>query len=213
MPNRTWIDAQRPVATPMRKKSGLIAAGACVLLVSSCTPAFNWRDVRLSGAELTVPFPCKPERATRSVAWFGGETRLHMLSCEHRGLTFAAGVLALPSGIEAADAHTGLQRAALASVRQLPERAQPWQPALSEVASGGPANLRGWTAEGQRPDGQPVRVHALTWVRNGHLAHLSIYGPVSPQTLEQWLEGLRADPQVRSDDHPSQPPPVRSPDS
>jgi hypothetical protein len=113
-----------------------------------------------------------------------------MLSCDHRGLTFAAGVLALPDGVPEADAHASLQRAALASLRRTPEDVQPWAPRITAAE---PARWRGWTVQGLRPDGQPLQVHAITWVRGTHLVHLSVYGPVPPEVLDQWLEGWRPD--------------------
>ena len=190
MPKPIWTDARPATTPPWCRLGAVVAAALAGVAVVACSPAFNWRDIRVPNAALTVPFPCKPDRAERPVAWFGAQTPLHMLSCDHRGLTFAAGVLALPSGASVADAHASLQRAALASLRRTPEHAQPWVPRIAATA---PADVRGWTVLGQRPDGQPLPVHALTWVRGSHLVHLSVYGSVSPEVLDQWLEGLRPD--------------------
>jgi hypothetical protein len=61
-------------------------------LLCACAPTLNWRDVEI-GAQTRAQFPCKPERAERSLVLGETATRAAMWVCEAGGLSWSATVL------------------------------------------------------------------------------------------------------------------------
>jgi hypothetical protein len=64
---------------------------ALLLLISACTPALNWRDVRLESADgstLKAALPCKPDAATRKQQLGGILVDLSMMGCVVNDATF-----------------------------------------------------------------------------------------------------------------------------
>lgn len=59
------------------------------VLVSACSPKFNWRDYRSNDAPYTVQFPGKPAQQTRNVDLDGQQVSLTMTATEIDGTTFA----------------------------------------------------------------------------------------------------------------------------
>ncbi|MHB1125194.1 MAG: hypothetical protein ACYC0T_21095 [Ramlibacter sp.] len=61
-------------------------AGAATL--AGCSPALDWREVRLEAAPLKIMMPCKPEKGSRQVTMDGRPVALDALACEAGGSTF-----------------------------------------------------------------------------------------------------------------------------
>jgi len=65
---------------------GVIGAGGIGGALSGCSPALNWRKLSPEGAQLTLMFPCKPERESRSQPGPAGQAvTVTTLSCKARG--------------------------------------------------------------------------------------------------------------------------------
>ena len=63
-----------------RKRVNLVL----ILLLCACTPALNWRDVRLESADgsaLKAALPCKPDNATRKQQLGDIQVDLSMMGC------------------------------------------------------------------------------------------------------------------------------------
>ena len=69
----------------------LIAGYACLLV--ACSPTFNWREVALDNAPVTVLLPCKPDHASRMVPLAGATRLMAMVGCEAGGATFTVAVI------------------------------------------------------------------------------------------------------------------------
>lgn len=61
------------------------------LLLSACSPTLNWRDVEVD-ARTRMQFPCRPERAERSVVLAGVPSQARMMVCDAGGLSWSATV-------------------------------------------------------------------------------------------------------------------------
>jgi hypothetical protein len=72
----------------------LIAAG--VLVLSACSPAYDWRSVRGADAPFVALFPAKPISYSRSVNLDGMQLVMTMTAAEVDGVTFAVGTASLP---------------------------------------------------------------------------------------------------------------------
>lgn len=65
-----------------------IVTPATLMVLWACTPALNWREVRLEaddGSTLTALLPCKPDQATRTQVLGGERLNLSMLGCSTGG--------------------------------------------------------------------------------------------------------------------------------
>ena len=64
-------------------------SGVLVVAMLGCSPALNWRTVRMDGAPLRMLLPCKPDQAQREVRMAGQALTLSMQGCDAGGATFA----------------------------------------------------------------------------------------------------------------------------
>jgi hypothetical protein len=62
---------------------------AAVLLLASCSPALNWRQVSVPGSPLSAHFPCRPDHSSRRVALIEDQFNVGLTSCRADGQTFA----------------------------------------------------------------------------------------------------------------------------
>jgi hypothetical protein len=79
---------------------------AVVLVLASCTPTFNWREMPVGPAGLHAMFPCKPDQAERKTPLAPGrDIVLHAMGCEAGGASF---VVVYGDAGDAAQAATAL---------------------------------------------------------------------------------------------------------
>jgi hypothetical protein len=68
----------------------------CLLVLcgslAACSPTLNWREVDV-GPQTRVQFPCRPERAERSLVLAGAPMRAGMWACDAGGLSWSVTVL------------------------------------------------------------------------------------------------------------------------
>lgn len=145
-----------------------VACWALLLALFGCSPAFNWRTVRLEGPGVEVLLPCKPDQGSRNVPLAGQSLELSMVGCDAGGATFAVAWAALPEGALPGEALAHWTAATLANMRAAPSP--------SPSAAGGsvafvppgalpmPQALR-MQATGQRAGGAPVSADAAWFVR------------------------------------------------
>ncbi|MEN9383955.1 MAG: hypothetical protein RL323_1098 [Pseudomonadota bacterium] len=184
----------------------LLAGFAAVLW--GCSPALNWREVRVDGAPLQALMPCKPERATREVPLLGLQAPslpLHMLSCEASGATYALAAALLPNGAPsiAEQAQQAWRLAAWASLKQplTPGATAPAGWAELPFAAPAPVGLQrlsGWQGPGLAHNGQPLQARIL-WAQQGPwLVQVAVYAPSGASGVnEAWAiftDGLRPQP-------------------
>ena len=94
---------------------GWIVAGC--LALTACSPALNWREVRLEPSALVAMLPCKPDQGTRSVTLAGQNLSMHMMGCEADSATFAVSYADLPDATQAAAVQAQWQTAMLGNMR------------------------------------------------------------------------------------------------
>ncbi|WP_056667618.1 hypothetical protein [Pseudorhodoferax sp. Leaf265] len=160
-----------------RTRPWSLALLTAVLL--ACSPALNWREVRIEGMPLRMLLPCKPDRAEREVAMGGRQLPLRMLGCDADGATFAVSHVQAPlaAGLDAAPLLAGWKAAVLAHVQAHTEVEQAWAPSGVGILGAGLRLL----AEGRRADGAAVAMHAV-WFATAdaaglHLVHGVVFAP------------------------------------
>jgi hypothetical protein len=81
-----------------RPDFSLWRAPACILLALTllgCSPTFDWREVRGSGAPYSVLLPAKPSTQTRTLDLDGTAMTMTMTAAEADGVLFAVGAAQL----------------------------------------------------------------------------------------------------------------------
>lgn len=169
-----------------------------VLLVGACSPALNWRTVALTDAPLSLMLPCKPDRATRDVAWGGRSIALSMVGCQAEGATYTLAHVTVEQPQDAPSVMTDWQQALYRQL-QMPGawQSMPGEPLVMPGTLELPqARQVQW--QGKNSQGQPVYADARWFARTqGYQVRvyqamvLSPNGPVAVTALESFVQGLQ----------------------
>ena len=155
-----------------------VAALALGLLLAGCSPALNWRSVRLEGVQATLP--CKPDQAQRTVQLAGLDLRLSMAGCEAEGGLYAISHLHLEPGVPAQPVIDAWRAQALQALRS---SAVPT--AITWAATAERPALLVYQATGADPRGKAVHAR-WTWVQRGQdIYHWAVYAPVLRSDMEE----------------------------
>ncbi len=96
---------------------------ASLLIISACTPALNWREVRFESADgstLKAELPCKPDTATRKQQLNSVQVELSMMGCVANETTFTLSRIPLSNPLEAPKVLAAWEAAAAANVKAAP---------------------------------------------------------------------------------------------
>jgi hypothetical protein len=150
-----------------------------LLVLSACSPTFNWRELRPAGTPLQALMPCKPEHASRTVPLAGAGTELHLHSCDAGGLSFAVAWAELGDPVRVDAALAQWPRASIASLRLAPELADSPE-ARWDLQMPGAPKARGLAVQGTGPQGQQVQMRAAYFARGSQVYQAAVYGPSLP---------------------------------
>src|SRR5947208_3239855 len=84
---------------------------------TSCTPTFDWREVRPAQTRVLLLFPCKPASHARSVHLGSRDVEMVMLACKTGGGTFSLTYADVGEMSRVEAALIALQAAATTNVR------------------------------------------------------------------------------------------------
>ncbi|MBK6615192.1 hypothetical protein [Ottowia sp.] len=175
---------------PFPRVALALAAG-----LAACTPALNWREVRLEPVTAVALLPCKPDRVMRRVPLGGVPTDLAVAGCEADGVTFAVMAASVPAGRAPDELLAGWQQATLANMQAAEAgiARQPFRP-----AGGLPlAHAQRVGAPGRRADGRPVAAQAVWTARAApgggtELLHAVVYADrPRPDVADAFFAGIR----------------------
>lgn len=125
---------------------------AMATLMLGCTPALDWRELRLANSGLTVLFPCKPTSHARRVRLGPDAVRLELHACTAGGMTWAVALADMQDPARVGPALTQLRTAAADNLSAAPAQLL----ALKvEGATPNPASER-VQFQGRMPDGRAV---------------------------------------------------------
>jgi hypothetical protein len=100
-----------------------LANSALILLLCACTPALNWREVRLESADgstLKAALPCKPDTATRRQQLANIQVELSMMGCVANETTFTLSRIPVSNPLEASKVLAAWQAAGVSNVKAKP---------------------------------------------------------------------------------------------
>jgi len=164
------------------------AAWLALTSLTACSPALDWREFVPEGTDVTVSFPCRPDRVARQVMLAGAAAPMQMLDCSAGAATFALAFVDVED-----PARVG---ATLSALRQLAVgNLQGAAPQLS------PLQVRGMTpnpqatrlsVSGRLPDGAAVQEHAAFFVRGRRVYQASVIGAQPPPAaVDAFITGLK----------------------
>jgi hypothetical protein len=149
-----------------------LCAAAALLAASACSPALDWREVRLDGGSLTALFPCKPIGVSRDARLADRPLRMSLQSCSAAGTTFAVTHADVGDPARVAPALAGMQAALAANLGSAPAAGEPFR--VPGLAPGGQAvrlHLRG-----RLPDGADVDEQAVFFARGTRIYQAVVLG-------------------------------------
>jgi hypothetical protein len=167
----------------------LVARSVAGLLgvLAACSPALDWREVRIDDGGLVARFPCRPQRESRAVTIAGRSVRMQMVSCADDGVRYAAGYADLDDARAVQPALEAMRHAAAANL-DMPDGAS------------APFTLRGATPNeatgrvavaGHLPDGRAVQEQAAFFPRGLRVYQASLIGSsLPPAAVDGFFAGL-----------------------
>ena len=159
-------------------------------MASACSPALNWRDVRLGDSGLGLLLPCKPDKADKVVPLGPQPVTLSMLGCDASGATFAVAVAELSDAALVPAVLAQWQALTLANMRASPESTAV-RPLKVPGASAAPVLV---LASGRRADGSVVQGQAAYFSRGAQVVQVVMYAPViSAQAADTFFTSLHFD--------------------
>ena len=169
----------------------LLLSLAALLLASACSPALNWREIRLDPLPVRAQMPCKPDRGTRTVELAGASLELQMAGCEADGATFALMAARLPDPARAGAVLLAWKQGTLQNMKASDPRETPFAPAGALVI---PQSVR-VQAQGRGPQGA-VASDAVWTARVGEqgltLVHAVVYRPTARTDIaDTFFAGLQ----------------------
>lgn len=151
-----------------------------VLLLTACSPKYDWREVRGAGAPFIVTLPAKPATHTRAIDLDGIPVKMSMSGAEVDDVTFAVGAATLADATQAPKA---LQAMKTALVRNIAgtikhEKVSPPSavPSTIDIEASGPP--------GGNTDGQPRLLLARFVARDQYIYQVIIVGKESAVSRE-----------------------------
>lgn len=176
-----------------------LAVFPLALALTACSPALNWREVRLE--QLTATLPCKPDQARRNVRLAARDVAMEMAGCEASGFLFAVSHVRVDDatqseGVQAQWRQLSLTAMRASSVQELPfelarrlASTRGGQAAIPDTGTVVGVHLL--AVLGQRPDGSAIRARLL-WLRSGtDIYHAAVYGDaLGDEATEPFFSGL-----------------------
>lgn len=165
--------------------------GVFVVAMLGCSPALNWRTVRMDGAPLQMLLPCKPDQAQREVGMAGQTLKLSMQGCNAGGATFAVSHVLVADTAQAATVLAFWKTAVLAHVHAADVQEAPF------AVPGGwqaPQSVRA-QASGRGADGASLALQGAWFARvdaaGVHLFHAVMLAPrPMPEAAETFFSSL-----------------------
>ena len=163
---------------------------ALILFLQACSPALNWREVRVDSAPLLALFPCRPDQGVQSVTLGARVVKMTMMGCEAGGSIFT--LTKVDRSLTADDeALIALWRVGTLNSMKGVQTSQ--APFLLKKAASNPTPLQ-LRAAGKRADGSPVVLQAAWFALGPALYQVAVYADSDNNAAVQtYFEGLRVE--------------------
>lgn len=173
----------------------LLTALAAVVVLSACSPKFDWRDYRSPDAQFTALFPGKPSVLTRDIDLDGKKISLTITASEVDGSTFAIGSATLDSAEQAQAALPAMQAALLKNIDGKVRSEKTASAASSSPAGTRQRSTLSVEATGTQ-QGKPVLLVGRFVAQDKHIAQIIILGEeskLSRETIDTFIDSVKLD--------------------
>jgi len=145
------------------------------LLHAGCTPALDWREVRLPGAGAVAAFPCKPSHESRRLLLVGRDVEMTLHACTAAGTTWGLSHADVADPSKVGPALDALSAAVVNNVRAAAAPNRTNEPFTVTGMTPNPHAVR-LRAVGTRPDGSAVTVEAAVFAKGTRVFQASMVG-------------------------------------
>ncbi len=167
----------------------LIGLIACAL--SACTPTLNWRDTRPADSAVSLLFPCKPDRFTRSLVLVGEKVQMSLNSCATGNVTYA---LSHAEFSDAAHVSLAVQAMHAAAAGNLGGAAAVVSPLAVPGMTPNPLTQR-WSVNGKRAEGSAVQQQFSVFSGGLRVYQASVIGQtLDPVAADTFFGSLKLTP-------------------
>lgn len=170
----------RPIAARVVALAGIWSA--------ACSPTLDWREFVPEGTDISVSFPCRPDRQARPVVVAGAKVQMEMLACSAGDATFALAFADVADPARVADALIDLRATAVRNVGGGEPHAMPLQ-----IRGMTPNDQAGRVSiAGRLPDGAPVQEHVAFFTRGLRVYQATVIGgKPAPAAVETFIAALK----------------------
>lgn len=173
------------------RRAAAVLAATAVLLLSACSPSYDWREVRGGEVPFTVLLPAKPATLSRPVNLGGTQVTMTMTAAEVNGIAFAVGSAQLADAAAASAALDAMKAAMLnnigGTVRAEKTSTTGTGRTIDLEAVGVPASARGST---------PTLLAARFAARGPRVYQAIVLGPeqsIPRDAIDTFLDSFKAD--------------------
>ncbi len=172
----------------MTKPAFWIAALATAAISMACAPTLDWREFVPEGSDISVRFPCRPDRSARSVTIAGATAKMDMLACAAGGATFALAFVEVPDPARIGATLAALRDSAVANVRG----GEPRSAALQVQGMTPNEQSARLVVSGKLPDGVAVQQYAAFFTHGLRVYQATVIGGAPSQAaVETFIAGLK----------------------
>lgn len=146
--------------------------GCVAVLVTGCSGAPDWRELRPAGLSLRFAMPCRPDVAERRLTLSGAEVDWRLWSCSADEHTFALASATLPDATRVAAVLDHLGRSAQSNIRGRIES----ETAAAVRGMTPQAGARRWRLAGHSADGHVIGEEVLVFAYGARVYQATVIG-------------------------------------
>ncbi len=159
----------------------------CALL-AACSPALDWREVRVEGRDAVALLPCKPAAHARQMLLGEGDVKLTLQACQAAGMTWGVASADVVDPRRVGAALQALREASAGNLGASPGATLPLQ---VTGATPQPHSARAEYA-GRRPDGQPMQAQVAVFSRGTVVYQATVLGErLSAEAADTFFGSLK----------------------
>jgi hypothetical protein len=155
------------------------------ILLTACSPKFDWREVRGTESPFTVLFPAKPATISREVTLNGVVLKMQMTAADVDGVSFAIGSAKVTDASKIPGVLEAMQQGMLNNIHGVLEK---------NSGSGSDATNSDVVAYGKLGNGQPVKFVGRFLARGAWVYQIVIIGKektLTPEVVDTFMTSFK----------------------
>jgi hypothetical protein len=169
------------VQNSLIKLSSIVFAVATAVVLSACSPKFDWREVRGSDSPFTVLLPAKPASFSREMLLDGVALTMQMTAADAEGVSFAVGSAKVADASKIPGVLGAMQKGMLNNIH-------------GSLANEPHQNSKDIVAYGNVANGQPVKLIGRFMSRGAWVYQIVIIGKeksLTPEVVDTFMTSFK----------------------